>query len=125
MKIVIPKIEIDIKVAIKNKKLREERKRQETAFKNAWKGIYNAIAYGRYKIAYWDSYKAEKTEYTSFLRYALHCSTKKDGFLQLSVMEIRNGEMIPTSDSQHDSADDFIRRRVWMSRTEAVSLASE
>lgn len=122
MKIVIPKIEIDIKVAIKNKKLREERKRQETALKNAWTGIYNAIAYGRYKIAYWDSYKAEKTEYTSFMRYALHRSTKKGGFLQLSVMEIRNGEMIPTSDSQHDSADDFIRRRVWMSRTEAVTV---
>jgi len=113
MKIKIPKITLDAFEIFGNEILEAELGRQENTAKSAWRGIYNAIADGRHKIAYWDDYRVEKPGYTSFMRYALHHSTKKDGFLQLSVMEIRNGEMIPTSDSQHESADDFIRRRVW------------
>ena len=64
----------------------------------------------------------EKPGYTSFMRYALHRSTKKDGFLQLSVMEIRNGEVIPTSDSQHESADDFINQRAWTFGADMVKI---
>lgn len=122
MKIEIPKIKIDIRDAIKDKNLRMERKQQENAVKSAWSGIYNAIAGGRYKIAYWDAYKVEKPEYNSFMRYALHRSAKRDGFLQVSVMEIRNGEIIPTSDSQHDSAEDFIRRMAWACGADMVTI---
>lgn len=71
---------------------------------------------------YWDAYKVDKPEYNSFMRYALHRSAKREGFLQFSVMEIGNGEMIPTSDSQHDSAEDFINRRVWMSGAETITI---
>lgn len=107
MKFEIPKIKIDIRDAIKDKNLRAERKQQENAVKSTWRGIYNAIADGGHKIAYWDEFHATRPEYESFMRYALHRSTKKDGFLQLSVMEIRNGEMIPASDSQRDSAEEI------------------
>lgn len=122
MRIEIPKITLDAFEILDNENLEAEIERQENAVKNAWRAIYNAIADGRNKIAYWDAYNVKKPEYESFLRYALHCSTKKDGFLQLSVMEIRNGEIIPTSDSQHDSAEDFIRRRAWMSGAETVMI---
>lgn len=113
MKVEIPKITLDEFEIFGNEILEAELDRQENTAKSAWRGIYNAIADGRNKIAYWDVYRVEKPGYTSFMRYALHRSTKKDGFLQLSVMEIRNGEVIQTSDSQHDSADDPIRRRGW------------
>lgn len=122
MKIKLPKITLDAFEIFGNEDLEAELGQQETAFKNAWKGIYNAIYDGRHKIAYWDDCKAKKPDYTSFMRYALHRSTKKDGFLQLSVMEIRNGEMIPTSDSQHNSAEDFINRRAWTFGADVVIL---
>lgn len=122
MKIEIPKIKIDIRNAIKDKKLRVERKQQENAVKSTWRGIYNAISSGGHKIVYWDACHATRPEYRSFMRYALHRSTKRDGFPQLSVMEIRDGEIIPISDSQHDSAQDFIDRRAWACGADAVTI---
>lgn len=95
---------------------------RKTPPKSAWRGIYNAIADGRNKIAYWDDYRVENPGYTSFMRYALHRSTKKDGFLQLSVMEIRNGEMIPTADRQHGNVEDFISRRAWVCGADMVTI---
>lgn len=77
MRVEIPKIKIDIRDAIKDKALREERKRQENTTKSAWMAIYSAISGGTHKIAYWDAYKVNKPEYNSSMRYALHRSTKK------------------------------------------------
>lgn len=37
--------------------------------------------------------------------YALHRSTKQDGFLQLSCMELKSGQIIPTSDRQYNTTD--------------------
>lgn len=122
MKVEIPKIALDAFEIFGNENLEAELDRQESAVRNAWRAIYNAIAGGRYKIAYWDDYRVDKPEYNSFMRYALHRSTKKDGFLQLSVMEIRNGEVIPTSDSQHDSTEDFIDRRAWACGADMVTI---
>lgn len=65
----------------------------------AWGEIFEGIRSGSCLIAYWDGYTVERTGYQSFMRYSLHRSTKRDGFLQLSVMEIRGGEVIPTSDT--------------------------
>lgn len=122
MKIKIPQITLDAFEIFGNENLEAELDRQERAAKNAWRGIYNAIADDRNKIAYWDVYRVEKLGYTSFMRYALHRSAKKDGFLQLSVMEIRNGEMIPTSDSQHGNVEDFISRRAWACGADIVKI---
>lgn len=41
----------------------------------------------------------------SVMRYALHKSTKKSGYLQLSCMEIKDGRMISTSDRQYNITD--------------------
>lgn len=120
MKIKIPEIMLDAFEIFGDEKLEAELNRQENAVKSAWRSVYNAISDGRNKIAYWDDCKAEKPEYTSFMRYALHRSTKKAGFLQLSVMEIRNGEIIPTSDSQYNSVEDFINRQAWGCGVETV-----
>lgn len=46
-----------------------------------------------------------RTVTTSFLRYILHRSTRRTGYLQLSCVKMRNGCPIPTSDVKF-SADD-------------------
>lgn len=122
MEIKIPKITVSIKDAIKDSEARCNRKAQENAVKNAWTAIYAAVASEDKNMAYWDDKPVIRSGFYSFMRYALHRSPKKDGFLQLSVMEIRNGDIIPTSDSQHDSAKDFISRRVWASGVEIVTV---
>lgn len=122
MKIKIPQITLDAFEIFGNENPEAELDRQERAAKNAWRGIYNAIADGGHKIAYWDEFHATRPGYESFMRHALHRSTKRDGFLQLSVMEIRSGEMIPTADSQHDSTEDFIDRRAWACGADIVTI---
>ena len=39
----------------------------------------------------------------SVMRYALHRSTRRPEALQLSIMEIRNGALLPTSHREFDS----------------------
>ena len=112
-KIRIPKITLDFFEIFGDEKLEAELDQQESAVKSVWADIYDAVASGGSSIAYWDVFHITRPAYDSFMRYALHRSPKKDGFLQVSVMEIRNGEIIPTSDSQHGSAEDFISRRAW------------
>lgn len=113
MKIEIPKITLNAFEIFGDEKLEAELERQENDFSSVWTHIYDVIASGNSSIAYWDEKPINRPRFHSFMRYALHRSPKKVGFLQLSVMEIRNGEIIPTGDSQHDSAEDFISRRAW------------
>ena len=122
MKIEIPKITLNAFKIFGDEKLEAELDRQENAVKAAWGEIYNSIASGGSSIAYWDGKPVERPGFKSFMRYALHKSAKHDGFLQLSVMEIRNGEIIPTSDSQHDNVEDFISRRAWGCSAETVTV---
>ena len=83
---------------------------QEKAVKTAWESVYNAVSSGCQVLAYWDSDPAIYPGYRSFLRYALHKSPRRDGWLQLSVMEIRNGDIIPTSHGDFNNLKDFLRR---------------
>lgn len=122
MKIQIPKITLDAFEIWGNEAQEKELDRQENAVKSVWMSIYEAIASGGSNIAYWDECHVTRPEYNSFMRYALHRSPKKDGFLQLSVMEIQDGEIIPTSDSQHDSVEDFINRRAWGCSADFVTV---
>lgn len=81
----------------------------DDAAEKIWSGLFYDIMNRKHSILYYDGHEVIKPEYHSFMRYALHRSTKKDGFLQMSVMEYRNGEMIPTSDRQYSSVSDFLR----------------
>lgn len=122
MKIKIPKIELDAFEVFGDEILEAELDQQENAVKSVWTGIYADIASGKSNLAYWDISHIARSKSKNFMRYALHRSTKKDGFLQLSVMEIRNGKIIPTADSQHDSAEDFISRSAWGYGAETVII---
>lgn len=77
----------------------------ERAEKDARK-VFNAVASGSVPLIWYDLPPVRcQSGAVSFLRYALHKSTKKQGYLQLSCMEIKDGRMIPTSDRQYNITD--------------------
>ena len=76
-----------------------------TAEKNARK-VFDAVASGSVPLIWYDLPPVRcQSGAVSFMRYALHKSTKIPGYLQLSCMEIKNGCMIPTSDRQYNITD--------------------
>lgn len=68
--------------------------------------VFSAVASGAIPLIWYDLPPVTtRSGAVSVMRYALHRSTKKDGFLQLSCMEIKNGQIIPTSDRQYNALD--------------------
>lgn len=77
----------------------------EKAKKDA-KKAFDAVASGSVPLIWYDLPPVRcQSGAVSFLRYALHKSTKKPGYLQLSCMEIKDGRMVPTSDRQYSITD--------------------
>ena len=78
--------------------------------------IFKAVAGGVIKLAYWDMSPVKRRDgKKSVMRYALHRSTKKEGCLQLSCMELIGGTIIPTSDQQFKINDDYDHREFFRS----------
>lgn len=91
--------------AIKSGDFSEVDKIKESAEKDA-RHVFNAVASGSVPLIWYDLPPVRcQSGAVSFMRYALHKSTKKPGYLQLSCMEIKNGCMIPTSDRQYNITD--------------------
>ena len=91
--------------AIKSGDFSEVEKIEDTARQEAAK-VFHAVASGSVPLIWYDLPPVRcQSGAVSFIRYALHKSTKKPGYLQLSCMEIKNGCMIPTSDRQYNIAD--------------------
>ena len=92
-------------VAIKSRDFSEVNKIKKLAEKDARK-VFDAVASGSVPLIWYDLPPVRcQSGAVSFLRYALHKSTKKQGYLQLSCMEIKSGCMIPTSDRQYNVTD--------------------
>lgn len=92
--------------AIKSRDFSKADKIKELAEKDARK-VFDAVASGSVPLIWYDLPPVRcQSGAVSFLRYALHKSTKKQGYLQLSCMEIKDGRMIPTSDRQYNVTDD-------------------
>ena len=78
--------------------------------------IFVFVAAGVIKLAYWDMPPVKRRDgKRSIMRYALHRSTKKEDCLQLSCMELIGGAIIPTSDQQFKTNDDYDRREFFRS----------
>lgn len=91
--------------AIKSGDFSEVDKIKELAEKDARK-VFDAVASGSVSLIWYDLPPVRcRSGAVSFMRYALHKSTKIPGYLQLSCMEIKNGCMIPTSDRQYNITD--------------------
>lgn len=91
--------------AIKSGDFSEVDKIKESAEKDA-RQVFNAVASGSVPLIWYDLPPVRcRSGTVSVMRYALHKSTKKPGYLQLSCMEIKDGRMIPTSDRQYNITD--------------------
>ena len=78
----------------------------ENAARQKAENVFLAVASGSVSLAWYDLPPVRCQSGTvSVMRYALHQSTKQDGFLQLSCMELKNGQIIPTSDRQYNVSD--------------------
>lgn len=91
--------------AIKSGDFSEVEKIEDTARQEAAK-VFHAVASGSVPLIWYDLPPVRcQSGAVSVMRYALHRSTKQDGFLQLSCMELKNGQIIPTSDRQYNASD--------------------
>ena len=91
--------------AIKSRDFSEVDKIKESAEKDA-RQVFSAVASGSVPLIWYDLPPVRcQSGAVSFMRYALHKSTKNPGFLRLSCMEIKDGRMIPTSDHQYNVTD--------------------
>lgn len=80
---------------------------EEIAKKDATQ-VFNAVSSGAVPLIWYDLPPVLcRSGAVSFMRYALHRSTKKANCLQLSCMEIKDGRTIPTSDRQYNITDGF------------------
>ena len=87
--------------AIKSGDFSEIEKIEDAARQEAEK-VFLAVASGSVPLIWYDLPPVRcQSGAVSVMRYALHRSTKQDGFLQLSCMEIKDGRIIPTSDRQY------------------------
>lgn len=120
----IPKISINPFSAWGNSNLKTEYNAQKAAFNAAWQAVYGAVSNGYQTLAYWDAYFAVHPGYRSFMRYALHKSPRREGRMQLSVMEIRNGNMIPTSHTEFNNFRDFLNCVTPIGADEVMFLAN-
>ena len=83
----------------------EAEKIEDTARQEAAK-VFHAVASGSVPLIWYDLPPVCCQSGTiSVMRYALHRSTKQDGFLHLSCMELKNGQIITTSDRQYNTTD--------------------
>mgnify|MGYP000196914939 FL=1 len=91
--------------AIKSGDFSEVNRIKEIAEKEA-RQVFETVSSGAVPLIWYDLPPVRcQSGAVSFMRYALHKSTKNPGFLQLSCMEIKNGCMIPTSDRQYNITD--------------------
>ena len=91
--------------AIKSGDFSEVEKIEDTARQEAAK-VFLAVASGSVLLIWYDLPPVRcQSGAVSVMRYALHRSTKQDEFLQLSCMELKNGQIIPTSDRQYNVSD--------------------
>lgn len=107
LKAIIKPTSAQMRTAIKNGDFSEVDKIKETAKKDAVQA-FNAVASGSVPLIWYDLPPVRcQSGAASFMRYALHRSTKKADHLQLSCMEIKGGRTIPTSDRQYNITDGF------------------
>lgn len=91
--------------AIKSGDFSEVEKIEDAARQEA-ENVFHAVASGSVPLIWYDLPPVRcQSGAMSVMRYALHRSTKQDGFLQLSCMELKSGQIIPTSDRQYNVSD--------------------
>lgn len=91
--------------AVKSGDFSEVEKIEDAARQEAG-NVFLAVASGSVPLIWYDLPPVRcQSGAVSVMRYALHRSTKQGGFLQLSCMELKSGQIIPTSGRQYNVSD--------------------
>jgi len=91
--------------AIKSGDFSEVKKIEDAARQEA-ENVFHAVASGSVPLIWYELPPVRcRSGAVSVMRYALHRSAKQDGFLQLSCMELKSGQIIPTSDRQYNASN--------------------
>lgn len=96
--------------AIQGKRTFEEIDRLDNIARNAWTSLYTAVQTGEHDYIYWnDAPIIAQSGIKSHLCHVLTRSTKQANALQLTCIQIKNGEPIPLSDLQITEPEQFIK----------------
>lgn len=96
--------------AIQSKRTFEEIDRLDNIASDAWVALYTAVQTGERDYIYWnDAPVMSLSGRVSHLQHILTSSTKLDNALQLTCIQIKNGEPIPLSDLQITEPEQFIK----------------
>lgn len=96
--------------AIQGKQTFEEIDRLDNIARDAWAALYTAIQTGTHDYIYWNDAPAiSRSGIKSHLCHILTRSTKLDNALQLTCIQVKDGEPIPLSDLQITEPEQFIK----------------
>ena len=96
--------------AIQNKRTFEEIDRLDNIARDAWVALYTAVQTGERDYIYWnDAPVISQSGIKSHLCRVLTRSVKQDNALQLTCIQVKDGETIPLSDIQITEPEQFIK----------------
>lgn len=96
--------------AIQGKRTFEEIDRLDNIARDVWASLYTAAQTGERDYIYWnDAPIIAQSDIKSHLCHVLTRSTKQANALQLTCIQIKNGEPIPLSDLQITEPEQFIK----------------
>lgn len=94
--------------AIQGKRTFKEIDRLDNIARDAWAALYTAIQTGMHDCIYWnDAPVISRSGIKSQLCHVLTRSVKQDNALQLTCIQIKDGETIPLSDIQSTEPEQF------------------
>lgn len=96
--------------AIQSKRTFEEIDRLDNIARDAWMTLYTAVQTGERDYIYWnDAPVILQSGIKSHLCHVLTRSVKQDNALQLTCIQIKDGETIPLSDMQITEPEQFTK----------------
>lgn len=96
--------------AIQGKRTFEEIDKLDNIARDAWTALYTAIQTSERDCIYWnDAPVISQSGIKSHLCHVLTRSTKQDNTLQLTCIQVKNGEHIPLSDLQITDPEQFTK----------------
>jgi hypothetical protein len=96
--------------AIQGKQTFEEIDRLDNIARDAWATLYTAVRTGERDYIYWnDAPIMSLSGRVSHLQHILTRSTKLDNALQLTCIQVKDGDPIPISDLQIKEPEQFIK----------------
>lgn len=96
--------------AIQGNRTFEEIDKLDGIARDAWTTLYQAVKTGKHDFIYWDDAPViSKSGIRSHLRHILTRSAKQDNALQLTCIQVKDGEYIPLSDIQITEPAELLR----------------